>query len=407
MKRAGVFVAVGVVVLACSSSGLERRPATFTAISAAGGRLIAGGSDGKIYASNDSGASWGAFYHVSSQPIEAAYRAPNEGIEIVVGGRYYTRSANGPWASYTAAVNTSLHAVGPCRGATYVVGSGGYGARSVDGNSWNTIKGVSNAADLIDLACGRTNVLVASFTQGHGHWLSTDGTTFTNVPSPANTCSVAHAGGLFYDLAADGRVFTSPDDEAKTWTEIARIPWPKPVNFCTLVYAAGMFCASGGDLVTCSPDGKTWTEVARPSKPGVYDIALQDDGRLFGTCDDGTLLDTKCAGGACEPAKSTRIEATDITNGPTFGSGGSGGGGGGGTCDQGCARDSDCTALAKRNGLAGAVCSQGLCYPCLQVCSSGSGACQCIPCSQGCGTDATCPTGTSCAFVRDGKKPCD
>jgi hypothetical protein len=417
MKRVGFFVvAAGVLTIACSTSdGLEKRPATFVSISAAGTRLIAGGKDGKIYASNDSGASWAAFIHVSSQPIEAAYRAPNESIEIVVGGRFYTRATtNRGWASYFAPAETLLHGVGPCRDATFVVGSGGFGARSVDGNNWTYIKGVSNAADLIDLACGRTNLLIASFSQGHGHWLSTDGTTFTNVTSPADTCSVAHAGNLFYNLAVDGRVFTSPDDDAKTWTEIARIPWPKPVNFCTLIHAANMFCVSGADLVTCSADGTTWTEVARPSKCPVSDIALEDDGKLFGVCNDGTLLDTKCSNGACEPAKITRIEAIDLTTGPKFGPGGSSGGtsGGtsgstGGTCDQSCTQDSDCTALAKRNGVAGAVCSQGLCYPCLQLCSSGTGVCECIPCSRGCGTDATCPTGTNCAFVRDGKKPCE
>lgn len=413
----GPLVACVVAFVACTTvAPLSERTVTFNTIAGAGGRTIAGSDDGRVYDRNEN-KTWFPALYLSPRPIDAVYYRDGR-TKIAVGGPYFARiSGPGDWTGAVATTTTTLAAAGACRDAQYVVGNGGYAA-SFGGSTWLPVQGIDQSADLVDLACGRATVLFASYKQTSGHFLSSDGKTFTKVTSPpADTCSVDHAGSLYYDLTVDGRVFTSPDDDAKTWTEIGRIPWKKPVPYCTLVHGGDTFCASGEDLIACSGDGKTWTEIpiAAAERKPVNDIALQEDGALVAVGPDGWILDTQCSFGVCQEPKISQVKIPDsITlDTPLFGggSGGSSSGGGssgtsGGSCD-GCTRDSDCSGVATRNGIAGAACEKGLCYPCFESCSAGSTNCRCVTCADGCGSDATCTGGTLCAFQRAGKKPCE
>jgi hypothetical protein len=420
-KLGGLLVGAGLVVtVACSSSDPEKYPVTLTSISMLEGRAIAGGADGYIYASNDY-KEWFGIINISSAPIEAVFR--DKEIEVAVAGPHWARSNGSAWVGFNTqemGVQTTLAGAAACLKGKYLVGSGGFVARTTNGNSWIPVQGIDKGADLVDLACGRTNMLVASLKQTSGHWLSTDGEKFTKVTSPVDTCSVIHAGTLYYVLGVDGRVFTSPDEGTTTWTEISRVPWPKPVPFCTLRHVGDTFCASGDDILVCSPDGKTWTEVDIPEKGKISDFDIDQDGRLIAVGLDRWICNTRCTNGTCERGTVSRLEAGKLTQRPFFsgsgagsssGSSGGSSGSSGGTCDP-CKTDADCSALAKRNGVAGAAChTDGLCYPCFQVCSAGSVNCRCITCGEagGCGTDAQCtgPTQTLCAVRREGKKPCE
>lgn len=383
-------------------------PIPFYSISVEGGRTLAGSADGRIFATND-GQTWTEVVYLSSWPIWSVYH--DASMEIGVGGPYFaTNWSNYGWSGWDTYTQTQLAGAGACFDAWWVAGSGGYAARTTDGTNWFVVQGISAGSQIVDLACGPSFVLFASYAQTSGYWTSVDGSSVANVTSPADTCSVTHANGSFYALATDGRVFASPDDDANTWTEIDRISWPEQVPWCSVQYAEDTFCVLGDDTITCcDADWTSCTELVVPTDCPIYDLDFQADGVLQAVGPDGCFVETTCSDGICEPPEITTAtyEPEYSFLSPMFGGGGGDGDGDTGSCDP-CTSDADCVGVAERNGVAGAACGgDGLCYACFSLCDGMGQNCQCITCAEGCGGDAVCTGGTLCTFMIDGKLPCE
>jgi hypothetical protein len=418
MRRGLAPLVIGIALSGCGLFDLfekepEREPIPFYSITVEDGRTLAGTADGRIFATND-GDTWAQVMHLSSWPIWSVYRDAN--MELGVGGPYFaTNWSTFGWTGWDTQYPIELAGVGACLGAGWVAGSGGYAARTVDGTNWLPVSGIPASAHMVDLACGPSFVLLASYAQTSGYWTSVDGTSVTNVTSPADTCSVAHGNGSFYALATDGRVFASPDDDANTWTEVGDMAWNELVPYCTIQYAADTFCLMGEETITCCDAGwASCTEIEIPveAQCPIYDFDFQEDGVLWAVGPDGCLVKTQCSNGTCEPPEITTAtyDPELLYPPPVFGGSGSGGGDGDGdtgTCDP-CTTDADCIGVAERNGVAGAACGDdGLCYACFSICDGNGANCSCITCAEGCGGDAVCTGGNLCTFEIDGKLPCE
>jgi hypothetical protein len=382
-------------------------PIPFYSVSVNDGRTLAGTADGRLFVTSE-GQPWVELLYLSPWPIWSVYQ--DDTTSLGVGGPYFaTYFADAGWLGWNTGAQTELATGGACLDAWWVGGAGGYAARSTDGTNWFPVQGISVSSHIVDLSCGPSFVLFASYAQTSGYWTSVDGSSATNVTSPADTCSVTHANGSFYALATDGRVFQSPDNDANTWTEIDRIAWPELVPWCTIRYGENTFCVQGdGTTITCcDADFSSCVELEQPCP--FYDFDMQADGVLQAVGPDGCFLETQCSDGACEPP-----EVTTATFNPDYSSdiplweGGGGGDGDGdtGSCDP-CTTDADCAGVAQRHGAAGAACGgDGLCYGCYSVCDGMGQNCQCITCAEGCGA-AVCTGGTLCTFMIDGLLPCE
>jgi hypothetical protein len=383
-------------------------PIPFYSISVEDGYTLAGSADGRIYV-NTGSETWVEFVYLSTWPIWSVYH--DSTMALGVGGPYFASNwSNYGWSGWDTTVQTELTVAGACLNAWWVGGAGGYAARTTDGSNWFPVSGISASSHIVDLACGPSFVLFASYAQQSGYWTSVDGSSAINVTSPADTCSIAHANGSFYALATDGRVFSSPDDDANTWTEIDRIAWPELVPWCTIRYAENTFCVVGDDttITCCDADWTSCVELETPPDQPIYDLDFTEDGELQACGPGGWFLETQCSNGTCEPPQiSTATYDPEWSyTVPWFGGGGGDGDGDTGSCDP-CTTDADCVGVAERNGVAGAACGgDGLCYACFSQCDGNGQNCSCITCDQGCG-GAVCTGGTYCTFMIDGKLPCE
>jgi hypothetical protein len=408
--RRGLAPLLGIALSGCGLFNLfdepQREPIPFYSVATYEGRTIAGSADGRIFESSD-GETWYEWMYLSSWPIWAVHA--DASMSLAVGGPYFAADSwTSGWLGWDTNTQTELAGVGACFDAWWVAGSGGYAARSTDGTNWFPVSGIPASSHMVDLACGPSFVLLASYAQTSGYWTSVDGSSVTNVTSPADTCSVAHGNGSFYALATDGRVFSSPDDDANTWTEIADMAWPELVPWCTIKYAANTYCLLGNETIECC--NADWTSCLDIGAGcATYDFDFSADGVLQAVGPDGCFLETTCSDGVCDPPEITTAtyESEYSYETPIFDGGGGGDGDGDtGSCDP-CTVDADCNGVAQRHGAAGAACGDdGLCYACYSQCDGMGQNCQCITCAEGCGP-TYCTGGNLCTFLIDGLLPCE
>lgn len=246
----------------------------FFGVAFGSGTFVAAGSNGTIYTSTDSGATWvqpvpnisdtlydvvfgnGVFAAVGSHPavsnagwINAFYTAPAD------------NAAN--WTARTSSIATSSPLSGLAFGANLFVCVGDNAVfRSADnGVTWAPAAAVPQVSGLVSVAYGNGRFVAVSETDSADNnvLVSTDGGatwTIHTCPLPV-IVGVAFGKGVFLAINYNGVAYVSPD--GVTWTEAGTLP-PLDDLVQGVAYGGGVFLALTSAQIAYSTDsGATWT----------------------------------------------------------------------------------------------------------------------------------------------------
>lgn len=170
----------------------------------------------------------------------------------------------------------------------FVAGSGGYVYTSTNAVTWSRTSVPGFEFSFTDLAFGNGVFLAVGGHGGRGAVLnSTNGTTWSGVPSDYLVRRVRYGGGLYVAIGDKGTIKTSAD----TTTWLTRDSGTTN-NILGVTFGGGVYVAvgSGGTILT-STDATTWTPRASRVTNDLTAIAY-GNGRFVAVGANGTILES-------------------------------------------------------------------------------------------------------------------
>ncbi|MDD4753006.1 MAG: S-layer homology domain-containing protein [Desulfitobacteriaceae bacterium] len=276
----------------------------FRAVASNGTQLVAMGSYGNIYTSDNLGTNWNYQTLGTTKTLkDVAWNGSNLYVAVGVEGTIQTSPDGQTWTIQTSNTTNDLNKVDYLNGRFIAVGKSGTILSSTDGTDWTT-QSSETTQELKGLAYGGGKYVVVGGDDYYNPIVLTsddNGTswsTVSNDPAFINITFVTatYGDGVFVALMKNGQGYQS--DNGTTWTRIADLPGTSTQYPTDITYAGGKLAAVGGygKIYLSSDKGDNWTTV--DSGLSIYSwgitegggnfVATGDNGRIIASADGGT-----------------------------------------------------------------------------------------------------------------------